>query len=395
MRATSAAWMRSTGDEGSARGERVLSFDMRDHDSATPASTIAPSPGAVALAQTSESPIVVSLSNHGRTACAPDPTLDDVLRARAAIRPYLPRTPMFSYPALDAWLGARVFVKHENVQPTGAFKVRGGIHLLAQLTPEARARGVVTSSTGNHGQSIAYAARLFGAQACVVVPERPNPAKVAALRGLGAEVVIHGAKLDDARRHAERLAAERGLTFVSAANEPALVAGVATVVLEMLEQQPNLDAIFVAVGSGSGAAGACLVTAALAPACRVIAVQSAASPAAHASWRAGCLVERGNETFAEGLATGAGYDLPQRLLRAHLSDFVLVGDDEIRAAIVCYLERAHTLAEGAGAAALAGAYRIHRELRGKTIGVVCSGGNSSLEHLEGALAARRSSVVEG
>ncbi|HYG67682.1 MAG TPA: pyridoxal-phosphate dependent enzyme, partial [Anaeromyxobacteraceae bacterium] len=135
------------------------------------------------------------------------PTIDDVLRARTAIQPWLPRTPMFSYPALDAWLGARVFVKHENVQPTGAFKVRGGIHLLAGLAPEARARGVVTSSTGNHGQSIAYAARMFGARACVVLPEGPNPSKVAALEALGAEVVIRGAKLDDARREAERLAA--------------------------------------------------------------------------------------------------------------------------------------------------------------------------------------------
>lgn len=364
MSAMSAAWMRSTGEDGSGAAVRVLSFDMKDHDSAIPSATIAAAGPAT-------------------------PTLDDVLRARTALAPHLSRTPMFSYPALDAWLGARVFVKHENVQPTGAFKVRGGINLLGQLSVQARSRGVVTSSTGNHGQSIAYAARMFGAKACIVVPERPNPAKVAALRGLDAEVVIHGAKLDDARRHAERLAAERGMTFVSSANEPALVAGVATVALEMLEQQPLLDAIFVSVGSGSGAAGACVAASALAPECRVIAVQSASSPAAHASWRAGRLLERQNETFAEGLATGAGFELPQRILRAHLADFVLVEDDEIRAAMVSYLERAHTLAEGAGAAALAGAWRLRDALRGRRIGVVCSGGNSSLEHLEGALAFRR------
>jgi threonine dehydratase len=296
---------------------------------------------------------------------------------------------MFEYAALSAVVGAKVFVKHENVQPTGAFKVRGGINLVSRLAGDARSRGVITYSTGNHGQSIAYAARLLGLPARVVMPEVCNASKVAALRGLGAEVVFHGAKFDDARRHAEQLAREHGYRLVGAANEPLLIAGVATEALEMLEDQPDLDAIIVPVGGGSGAAGACLVAAAVAPGCRVIAVQSEASPAAHDSWRAGRCLERPNTTFAEGLATGAGCELPQAILRARLSDFVLVGDDEIEQAVIWLLERAHTLAEGAGAAALAAAYQLRGQLEGCKVGIVCSGGNSSLEHLDRALSHRR------
>ena len=338
---------------------------MRAYDSATAAATIATSP-----------------------ALPSPPTFRDVLSARICIASYLPRTPMYEYPALSAVVGAQVFLKHENAQPTGAFKVRGGINLLSRLPSDARDRGVITYSTGNHGQSIAYAARMFGVAARVVMPEVSNPAKVAAMRGFGAEVVFHGAKFDDARRHAEHLAREHGYRLVGAANEPLLIAGVATEVLEMLEDEPDLDAIIVPVGGGSGAAGACLVTSAVAPGCRVIAVQSSSSPAAYESWRAGRCVESDNTTFAEGLATGAGADLPQRILRAHLSDFVLVSDDEIKRAVISLLERAHTLAEGAGAAPLAAAYKLRDRLQGLKIGVICSGGNSSLEHLELALAHR-------
>lgn len=310
-----------------------------------------------------------------------------MLSARVRIAPHLSRTPMLEHPGLSELVGARVLVKHENALPTGAFKVRGGVNLLSRLPAERGGRGVITYSTGNHGQSIAWAARRFGIPACVVVPEGANPCKVAALRAFGAEVVARGARFDDARRHAEGLAAERGLRLVGAASEPLLVAGVATATLEMLEEAPDLDALVVSVGGGSGAAGACLVTAAVAPRCRVIAVQAEASPAAHDSWRAGRCVERPNATFAEGLATGAGFPLTQAVLAAHLSDFVLVSDEEIRRAMVWMLERAHTLAESAGAAPLAAAYRLREQLAGQRVGIVCSGGNSSLEHLRLALAA--------
>lgn len=313
------------------------------------------------------------------------PTFRDVLLAQRRIKAYLPRTPLYTYPALDELLEARVYVKHDNHLPTSAFKVRGGVNLISQLSPEERGRGVIAASTGNHGQSVAFAARLVGARARVVVPERPNPGKVAAMRGMGAEVLFHGPTYDEARAHAEALAAEHGYRYISSGDEPLLIAGVATQALEMLEDEPELDALFVAVGAGTGAAGACIVADAIAPGCRVVGVQAAASPAAYESWRRGELATAPNRTFAEGLATGAGFDLPQRILRERLREFVLVSDEEILRGMLWLAERAHTLAEGAGAAPLAGAYKLREDVRGRRVGVVCCGANTTLENLRRAL----------
>ena len=316
------------------------------------------------------------------------PTFQDVLRAQRQIRPYLARTPLHNYPAIDELIGTRVYIKHENYQPVGAFKVRGGINLLSQLSEAERARGVIAVSTGNHGQSVAYAARLFGVRARVVVPERANPGKVAAMQGIGAEVIFHGATFDEALQHCEALVHEHGYRYIHSGDEALLIAGVATVALEMLEEQPDLGVLVVPVGGGSGAAGAGIVAQAVNPALCVVGVQSSASPAGYESWRQRRLATAPNRTIAEGLATGAGFSLPQAILWRTLSDFVLVSDEEILQAIVWMAERAHTLAEGAGAASLAGAYRLRAELAGKKVGIVCSGGNISLAQLEQALAAR-------
>lgn len=313
------------------------------------------------------------------------PGFKDVLLAQRQIRPYLPRTPLHSYPAINDLVGTEVHIKHENYQPVGAFKVRGGINLISQLSPEERTRGVITASTGNHGQSVAFAARLFGVKARIVVPERANPGKIAAMQGMGAELIFHGANFDQARLHCEALAEEHGYRYIHAGNEPLLIAGVATETLEMLEDQPDLQAVIVPIGGGSGAAGACIVAHAVNPAIRVIGVQSEASPAAYESWRQRQLVEAPNRTLAEGLATGTAFALPQAILWEALDDFVPVPDEEILQAMVWMVERAHTLAEAAGAAPLAAAYRLRNELRGKKVGLVCSGGNTSLEHLRQAL----------
>jgi threonine dehydratase len=313
------------------------------------------------------------------------PTFRDVLAAQRRIRPHLARTPLHSYPALNELLGTEVYVKHENYQPVGAFKVRGGINLISQLSPEERERGVIAASTGNHGQSVAFAARLFGVTARIVAPERANPGKVAAMQGMGAEVIFHGDGFDAARLHCEMLAKQHGYRYIHSGDEPLLIAGVATEALEMLEDQPELDVIFVPIGGGSGAAGACIAAHAVNRAIRVIGVQSDAAPAAYRSWRNRALVEAPSHTFAEGLATGAPFALPQQILREQLDDFVLVGDDAIRQAMVWMIERAHTLAEGAGAAPLAAAYHLRETLRGKKVGLVCSGGNTSIEHLRQAL----------
>src|SRR5438093_11025128 len=266
------------------------------------------------------------------------PTIADVLDAKRRIAPHLRPTPLYRYTSLDELLGADVFVKHENHQPVGAFKVRGGVNLVSQLSAEERERGVIAASTGNHGQSIAYAARIFGVRATICVPGNANPVKVASMRGLGAELVFHGRDFDEAREHCERLAQEHGYRYVHSGNEPLLIAGVGTHPLEILEEEPQIDAIIVPVGGGSGAAGACVVAKAVNPAVKVIGVQSEAAPAAFRSWRERRLVEDRMETFAEGLATRTAFELPQRILWQWLDDFVLVSDHEIRAAQPAMIE---------------------------------------------------------
>jgi len=313
------------------------------------------------------------------------PAFKDVLAAHQRIRPYLLPTPLHRYPAVDDLIGTAVYIKHENYQPVGAFKIRGGINLVAQLTPEERERGVIAASTGNHGQSVAYAAQLFGVTARIVVPEGANPGKVAAMRGMGAEVLFHGEKFDDARLHCEALSRENGYRYVHSGDEPHLVAGVGTATLEMLQTQPDIDVIIVPVGGGSGASGASITAHGIDPAIRVIGVQSEAAPAAYRSWQAGELLDAPNHTFAEGLATGSPFALPQAIMREHLDDFILVAEDEIRQSIIWMLECAHTLAEGAGAASLAAAYKLREELQGQKIGLICSGGNLSLATLKQAL----------
>ena len=313
------------------------------------------------------------------------PTFQDVLLAKRRISPYLSRTPLHSYPAINELVGTRVFIKHENYQPVGAFKVRGGINLVSQMSEEEKERGVIAASTGNHGQSVAYAAKLFNIAARIVVPENANAGKVASIRGLGAEVIFHGEKFDDARLYCEKLAEENGYRYVHSGDEPLLIAGVATETLEMLEDQPDLDCIVVPVGGGSGCAGTCIAAKTINPKIRVIGTQAETSPAAYESWKAKECVERANNTFAEGLATAMGFSLPQSILWEMLDDFQLVSDEEIMQAMYWMIERAHTLAEAAGASPLAAVYKMRDELKGKNVGIICSGGNTSIEHLKQAL----------
>ncbi len=312
----------------------------------------------------------------------PIPGLSEILAARNRIRPYLAPTPLHAYFGLSDLIGTEVLVKHENYQPVGAFKIRGGINLIAQLRPEEREAGVTGASTGNHGQSLAYASRLFKVTARIVVPEGANPGKVAAMEGLGAEVISHGANFDAAKAHCEQLSAGKGYRYIHSGDEPDLIAGVATEALEMLEARPDLNVIIVPVGGGSGAAGCCLAAKALKPEIEVIGVQSEAAPAAYETWKRGQMVEIPSRTMAEGLATGAAFQYPQAIMGRYLDDFHLVTEAELQQAILWYLERAHTLTEAAGAAALALAYKIRKQLKGKTVGVICSGGNISLEQLE-------------
>ena len=315
------------------------------------------------------------------------PTMADVARARDVIAAYLPPTPLLSMPALDERLGCQAFLKCENLQPIGAFKVRGGLFLMSELSPEERRRGVVTASTGNHGQSIAYAAREFAVPATIWAPEGANPLKVAAMRRFGAEVRFAGQDFDESREAAERDAASRGAYFIPPANDWRLIAGVATYTVEMLEAVPDLDLLIVPAGGGSGLSGACLAGKSMSSTLRVVGVQAAGAPVIYETWRTGRLqsIPRA-DTFAEGLATRVAFSVPAQMLWRLLDDFRLVTDAEMRRAILTLLETAHVLAEGAGAAALAAAYAMREALAGQRVGIVVSGGNLTLASLAEAIA---------
>jgi len=309
------------------------------------------------------------------------PTFKDVLKARSLIKDFLPRTPIYSYPQVNQLLDARVYIKHENHLPTGAFKTRGGINLIYNLNRKQRHRGVVTASTGNHALSIVYASNLFNVPVTIVMPEKSNPTKVKAIKSMGAQIVFFGRIFDESKDYAEKLAGERRARFIHPANEPDLIAGVGTYALEIFEEVPNLDVIIVPVGGGSGASGCCIVTEAVNPECQVIGVQAAMAPAAYLSWKGGKIVKDKMETEAEGLATEIGYELTQEILQDYLADFVLVSEEEMVQAILLIMELIRNMAEEAGASPLAAALKIKERIKGKSVALVLSGGNISMNRL--------------
>ena len=318
------------------------------------------------------------------------PTLRDVYRAKKTIAPHIPRTPLHFSSGLSEMLDAEVYLKHEEYLPLGAFKGRGGINLLANLSDEEKERGLITASSGNHGQSMASACKLFGVKAIIGLPEDANPNKVAAMRALGAELVFHGADFDAARLHCETLAKEEGYRFVHPVNDPLLIAGVGTQALETLEDLPDLQVLMLPLGGGSGVSGACIVAKGIDPSIEVLAVQSEQAPAGYLSWKQGQIVEAEMNTFAEGIATRSGYELAQSIIRELLDDFLLVSDEEIHRAIGALVDKAHTLAEGAGATALAGAIKYPEKVKGKKVAITVSGGNITAEQLSQALEVYRS-----
>jgi threonine dehydratase len=314
------------------------------------------------------------------------PTYADVVAAAPVVHRHLRPTPLYEWPALSRLLGCRYFLKHENHQPTTAFKVRGGVHLVARLPEDQKRRGVLGCTTGNHGQSLAYACRLFGVRCVLVVPAVNNPDKLAAMRALGAEVIEHGRDFDEARVYCESIRHREGLRYVHSANEPDLIAGVGTYALEIFEEVPDPDVILVPVGLGSGISGTALVAAARRPRAQVIGVQSELAPAVTLSWRAGAPVETGTpQTFAEGMATRVPAEMTLEIMRRHVHDMVLVSDEELRAAVRLLLRLTHNLAEGAGAASTAAALRLRERLEGKTVVGVLTGGNLDLRQLRAIL----------
>jgi threonine dehydratase len=301
---------------------------------------------------------------------------DDVVAARARLAPYLSPTPLRRYPALDELVGATVLVKHENHLPTNAFKARNALAFLTALAPAARARGVVAATRGNHGQGLAWAGALLGVPVTICVPVGNNPEKNAAIVGFGAELIEAGRDYDSAVEVAARLVHDRGLTLAHSTNDRQVIAGAATITAEILEQAGELDAMVVAVGGGSQATGALVATRARRPRVGVFGVQAASASAIHDSWHAGRPVARERaDTFADGLATRQAYELTFPALLAGLAGFVTATEAELAAAIRLLLRATHNLAEGAGAAGLAGLLRLQDELRGRTVAIILSGSN--------------------
>jgi len=309
-----------------------------------------------------------------------EPSFADVLDARRTISKYLKATPFFKSIPLSKRLGFDAYVKCENLQPVGAFKVRGGINLISRLSDDERRRGVITASTGNHGLSIAYASALFGARAVIGAPVGSNPYKIQAIRDLGATVELHGKDFDEARLWVENESARKGYRYIHSANEPLLIAGVGTLYLEILEDLPDIDAIFVPIGGGSGASGACIVAKTINPSTKIIGVQSEGAPAVYESWKTGRMVEKDKiETFADGLATRVPFELTMGIIRRLIDDIILVSEQDLVRAILLLLETTHQTAEGAGAASTAGAMKMSEELKGRRVALVISGGNLTME----------------
>lgn len=308
------------------------------------------------------------------------PTFEDVVAAREFIAPYLPKTPLIRIDAVSEMLDCEYYAKLENLQPVGAFKVRGGVNIVGTASDEER-RGIVAASTGNHGQSLAFAGRLFASRVIIYAPaENVNQAKMRAIRDFGAEVRLHGRDFDEARQECERVASADGLRYVHSANEPKLIAGVGTIGLEIFEDLPDVDVIIAPAGGGSCASGNCIVANELNPNVRVIAVQSEAAPAMWHAWRNHTLEPYPTmKTEHEGLATRVPFELTNKILWELLSDFVLVTDAEINDAIRLLAKHGKQVAEGAGAASLACAIKHRDNLRGKKVVGIVSGGNLPLE----------------
>lgn len=309
------------------------------------------------------------------------PNLKNILEARQTIKNYMPRTPLYSYPYLSELLGTKIYIKHENHTPTGVFKARGALFLFSRLDAQQKENGVITASTGNHAQSIAYAGHHFDVPVTIVMPEKANPSKVKAVKSWGAKIIFSGKIFDESRVYAEQLAEEKGARFVHPANEPDLIAGVGTYALEIFEDVPSVDVIIVPVGGGSGASGCCLVKEAVNPNVRVIGVQAEQAPAACLSWRNKEIVTAKMETKAEGLATQVGFELTQDILQDYLYDFILVSEKEMQDAILLIMEVVRNMVEEAGSASTAAALKIKDQLKGKTVVIVLTGGNSSLDRL--------------
>jgi len=311
-------------------------------------------------------------------------SITEIVRARSVVERFIKPTQLIRYDGLSRALQAEVYIKHENHNPTGTFKIRGGVNLLHHLR-EKSIHGVITFSTGNHGLSIATAAKWFGLEAVVVVPEHNNPVKNRAIKESGAELIEAGSTFEEAGATVQRLCQERELYYAHPADEPHLVNGVGTGFLEIIEDLPDIDVMIVPLGAGSEAAAAITTLRAFRPDVSIVAVQAESSPAAYNSWKKKRICSAQNNTFAGGFATGKTYEIPFAIYGTGLDNFILLTEQEIYESIGLAFYYTHNLAEGAGASTTMAAFKLKDYLKGKKAVLQMSGCNASPDEISKAI----------
>jgi threonine dehydratase len=305
-----------------------------------------------------------------------------VIKARAVTDRYLKRTNLTYYSELSRLAGCEVYVKHENHNPTGSFKIRGAVNFLQHMSSEELEAGVLVATRGNHGLAMAWAGRFFHVPCTVVVPEGNNPEINRIVESFGADLIVHGHDFYDAQSYCDELVDSAGYYYVEQGNEPEILNGLGTMGLEIFEDLPDVDAIICPIGGGSGCASLVKVAQAVNPAVEIIGVQPERAAAFYESWKKGERVRlESADTVADGLAARSVFQLPFAIMKDHITDVVLLTEEEILQGIRLAIETTHNLAEGAGAASLAAALKIKDRLVGKKVALVMSGGNLDHEHL--------------
>lgn len=301
----------------------------------------------------------------------------EVLKADKILSQKLRPTPLVYYKSLSETIGAEIYMKHENHLPGGSFKIRGGLNIMHHLQKQG-VTGVITFSTGNHGISVATAAKYYGIEATIVVPKNNNAEKNKLIQEAGAVLVEAGNNFEEAAAAGAKIQKEKNLRFIHAANEPHLINGVGTEFLEILRDLPDVDAVILPIGGGSELAAAVTVFKTINPKIEIYAVQAQSSQAAYLSWKSGRIQQSPNKTFAGGFATGIAYEIPFGIYKNQLSDFILLSEDDIKKGIYLALACTHKLAEGAGASTIMAALKITDRLKGKKVVLQMSGCNETM-----------------
>jgi threonine dehydratase len=312
--------------------------------------------------------------------------LTRTLMARALINKYLNRTNLICYSELSRLIGCEAFVKHENHNPTGSFKIRGALNFFHHMSREELETGILVATRGNHGLAMAWAGQWFHVPCTVVVPENNNPELNRIIESYGAELIVHGEDFYDAQSYCDELVDSAGYYYVQQGNEPEILNGIATMGLEILEDLPDADTIICPIGGGAGCASLLKTARAIKPSIEIIGVEPANAPSFYTSWQRKEIVTLDEaHTIADGLAARTVFHLPYVILRDTINDVVLLSEDEILEGVRMALTATHNLAEAAGAVSLIAAWKIRDRLAGKRVVMIMSGGNLNMDHLKKAI----------